>query len=309
MRYENDGKCHHDGPQGIDELTQHQKQRTQNSLCSDEPQEYRRYVVSSRDISVLQPRAVDMIRVGRDNDGGYVIPAAFLNDARMLISLGVSDDWSFEIDFTNRTAQRCAVVLCDRSAGTWTSLINAIRTLQHLGSLRWKSPVTSWRWLKNGVRFLVQVRRRGWRFYRRWVVATSSQSHREVGLQLLLQRHLIESATVLKIDIEGAEYGILEDLCRWSQASPRPIGLIVEFHGLHTRFDEVQKLVNKLGAWYEVVHLHGNNYGAVSDGVPDVVEVVFALAPVQGSLKRTSLPLAGFDQPNNPLVSEIQFRW
>ncbi|MFM8957322.1 MAG: FkbM family methyltransferase [Actinomycetota bacterium] len=266
-------------------------------------------MVGARDIDFLQPSIVDMVRVGRNNDGGYVVPVEFLDQTRMLIALGVSDDWSFEVDFTSRTRQSCSAVLCDRSAGAWTSFINAVRIWLHPGSMRKATFTRSWSWLTNGVRFLVQVRLRRWEFYRRWVVATASNTRREVELRHLLAQHAIPDATVVKIDIEGSEYEIVEELCRWNRQATPPIGLIIEFHALHTRLSEARSLIDELRGWYEVVHLHGNNYGEVRNGIPDVVEVVLTRRTTRTLPKRTTLPLVELDQPNNPAVDEIQFQW
>ena len=43
--------------------------------------------------------AIDLIRIGRDNDGGYLVCQSDVDNSDLLISLGISDDWSFEKDF------------------------------------------------------------------------------------------------------------------------------------------------------------------------------------------------------------------
>ena len=43
--------------------------------------------------------AIDLIRIGRDNDGGYLVCQADIDNSDLLISLGIADDWSFEKDF------------------------------------------------------------------------------------------------------------------------------------------------------------------------------------------------------------------
>ena len=41
----------------------------------------------------------DLIRLGKDFDGGYLVSETDVERASVLISLGVFDDWSFETDF------------------------------------------------------------------------------------------------------------------------------------------------------------------------------------------------------------------
>jgi hypothetical protein len=41
----------------------------------------------------------DLVRVGKNYDGGYLIDTNSFKKAENLVSLGISDDWSFEKDF------------------------------------------------------------------------------------------------------------------------------------------------------------------------------------------------------------------
>ena len=41
----------------------------------------------------------DLVRVGRDNDGGYILPKSIINICDGLLSYGINKDWSFEKDF------------------------------------------------------------------------------------------------------------------------------------------------------------------------------------------------------------------
>ena len=54
------------------------------------------------DKSELKPIKIDdLIRLGRDNDGGYIIPKIILEKCDGLLSFGINKDWSFEKDFSN----------------------------------------------------------------------------------------------------------------------------------------------------------------------------------------------------------------
>ena len=56
----------------------------------------------------------------------------------------------------------------------------------------------------------------------------------EVMNSLMPSHH---SRFLLKIDIEGAEYGILNDICGISR---RLVGLVMEFHDVAKRIDEIE---------------------------------------------------------------------
>jgi hypothetical protein len=43
--------------------------------------------------------ADDLVRIGKNNDGGYLVSNADIDNTEILISLGISDDWSFEENF------------------------------------------------------------------------------------------------------------------------------------------------------------------------------------------------------------------
>jgi len=58
----------------------------------------------------------ELIRIGRDNDGGYLIPKQSLNQTKLLYSFGLSDDWSFEEDFYNKTG---AKIICYDHTINW----------------------------------------------------------------------------------------------------------------------------------------------------------------------------------------------
>ena len=45
--------------------------------------------------------AKDLLRIGKNYDGGYLISSKDLHRSDFLISLGINDDWSFEKDFLN----------------------------------------------------------------------------------------------------------------------------------------------------------------------------------------------------------------
>ena len=52
---------------------------------------------------ILKPKYNnDLIRIGRDNDGGYLVEKKSFENTECLISLGINDDWSFEEDFLKK---------------------------------------------------------------------------------------------------------------------------------------------------------------------------------------------------------------
>jgi len=59
----------------------------------------------------LQPIKIDdLIRVGKNNDGGYIIPKSIFTHCDGLISCGINKDWSFEEYFLSENPK--AVIHC-----------------------------------------------------------------------------------------------------------------------------------------------------------------------------------------------------
>ncbi|MCR4555245.1 MAG: hypothetical protein K5766_00325 [Alphaproteobacteria bacterium] len=50
----------------------------------------------------VQNQPLKFVRLGRDNDGGYVVPVAALELSDALMGYGIGDDISFERDFSQR---------------------------------------------------------------------------------------------------------------------------------------------------------------------------------------------------------------
>jgi hypothetical protein len=115
----------------------------------------------------------------------------------------------------------------------------------------------------------------------------------------------------LKMDIEGGEYPWLnslteEQLGKFSQ-------IAIEFHGLTDdewgcSYDEKVKCLEKLSRTHYIIHAHGNNYGKVVNGFPDVLELTYVNKKYFGikpELNKIALPMANFDFPNDPYQKDI----
>jgi hypothetical protein len=108
------------------------------------------------------------------------------------------------------------------------------------------------------------------------------------------------------MDIEGGEYPWLlfltcEQLNNFKQ-------IVIEFHGITdnnwgTCYTSKIKCLEKLSQTHYVVHAHGNNYGPVINGIPDVIELTYVNKNYFNGnvpdLNTVSLLISGIDFPNN----------
>jgi hypothetical protein len=117
---------------------------------------------------------------------------------------------------------------------------------------------------------------------------------------------------VLKLDIEGSEYSVLEDLdMSFFQA------IIIEFHFLHlisedTFWNRIQKILLSLNETHSLLYINPNNYSGFSiiGGVPIpiTVEVLYVAKDAIKSQKKGSSELIHpeFLEPNNPKWAQLE---
>ena len=211
----------------------------------------------------FQPSAeVELIRIGRNGDGGYLVEPRSLYNADVLVGLGINDDWSFEQDFLERNA--VPLFAFDGSISYKIFIRKAVRTLLRLRKL--KEIVRS-------VRTALEYRRffRGSKQHLSNFVGMPS-SEKSIDLRELFETHLPQFSSVfLKIDIEGGEYRLLNDL---GLLSNRISGLVIEFHDLDLHLDRVASFIEDFPL--HLCHTHVNNYGGIDkSSIPLVIECTF----------------------------------
>ena len=251
----------------------------------------------------------DLIRVGRDHDGGYVLPANVIDRSAALLSLGVNDDWSFEEGVYGRNP-RIRVVCVDGTASLSRIVLKAMRkALEMIGALvtgQKDKLVRNARYLSRPLPF--------WRFFNRHellrLMVAETAGARRITLPELMSRlsppHA-EHWTILKSDIEGSEYAVLGGAGEWTR---RVSALVVEFHGLDRNWQQFATCMDRLMREFHIAHVHGNNFDGTIPGtdVPVTVEVTLvnkAFAPGPRSPARGPFPLAGLDMPNNRKLPDL----
>lgn len=174
-------------------------------------------------------RMADLIRVGRAFDGGYVVPRSILSMCDAVVGLGIKDDWTFETT-SARHMHICQCIhlydptmsygwLCQRAIGVLPKLfVHALL----LDSRRLKEDLHR---ALAPARYMLLCGHGGVHF-REWVggesrIKTTAIIHRAKAAH--------GRAVLLKVDIEGAEYGLFDDVAAWADDVPL---IVAEFHGL-----------------------------------------------------------------------------
>lgn len=229
----------------------------------------------------------DLVRLGRSNDGGYLISLSDIEKSEFLISLGICDDWSFEQDFISRTK---------------------VPVMAYDASINWKF------WLK---RSIIEILKNPFSFYplvkfnsykkffrnERKHIMKYVGSRTEDNLQISLNDVLdnISSDNIfLKIDIEGSEYRLLKDLV---ENCHRLTGLVIEFHDVDLHLDRIKDFLREFSL--NIVHIHINNYSQVlcENKTPTFIEITFSKYARLNIEPVLPHPL---DMPNNKRETEIK---
>ncbi len=113
----------------------------------------------------------------------------------------------------------------------------------------------------------------------------------------------LDKDVFIKIDIEGDEYRVLDDLVKHAD---KIIGLVIEFHNSDIHHSQIEKFIKNFKL--KIVHIHANNAGPLNKyGDPTILEVSFAKEPRKiGPLKTVRKNL---DQPNIKNKKDIEIKF
>jgi len=213
------------------------------------------------------------IRLGEKSDGGYVFIDMPVDSYDCYISAGVSNEESFSRDFINKYNMN------SQNSFAFDGTI-------HNYPYEYTKKIT---------------------FYRKNIAPYQSPNH--VNLRYFINNF---SNIFLKMDIEGWEIPWInslskDDLLKFKQ-------IVIEFHGINdnscnstyddnswnSTYDDKLKTFRILSETHYLVHIHGNNYSGIVNGIPDVIEATYIRKDCLNKtpmLNTTSLPIKDLDYP------------
>lgn len=219
---------------------------------------------------IFQPfKCDDLVRIGKDNDGGYIISREDIDRCNYLISFGLGEDWSFEEEFCNGRN------ICTAYDGTLKdSIINS----------------------DNFIKFFTQNT-----YHKKDISLHSSEKYQSVE-----EAFKNKNKIFLKCDIDGAEYNILDSIIMHSHLLQ---GLVIEIHALNSNIANVLNFISKIKLNLVHIHINNYMYFYTEkmEYIPDVLELSFTSQEIP-SIKidnNLTLPL-NIDQPNNPNDDEFR---
>jgi hypothetical protein len=234
----------------------------------------------------------DLIRLGGSHDGGYVLPRRVVEASEGLLSFGLNDDWEFEGAFLKLKPVSLTVFDHTVHAGFWVRRV--------LANLAVGASRLSLERIRRTTRFIEYSRFFDGKARRHVRKAIGYPGPGAVDLEGALGESGLKQPIFLKMDIEGWEYRILDQL---AEQCGRFSGMAIEFHDEDLHRQRIEAFIDTVAPEMALVHFHPNNFGARGpDGDPVVIEMTFAsrklFAP--GELAARELPLPGLDAPNDP---------
>ena len=209
-----------------------------------------------------------LIRIGSKFDGGYLVEKKSYKNAELLISFGIFNNWDFEKKF-----KKPFLAFDDQLDFKFVYYWFLKRCIS-ISSLFF--------YLKNKKNF------------KKAFVGIKPYTFNEI-IAPLRQKKIF-----LKIDIEGNEYSILDDIILNQK---KIIGIVIEFHDVEKHLNEIEDFICNIEL--ENVHVHANNFGGLSHGkIPNVLEITFSRF-FEKSLYNVQLPHY-LDKPNNKFEDEIR---
>lgn len=227
----------------------------------------------------------DLIRLGKNNDGGYLVEKNSIKNSKTLISFGIEGDWSFESHFKSHNNIKIFAYDFTLNNHFWS---------RHPKDLQssFKDFFTN----KNGNYFFPKkIGKTGIKYFEK-----ISLEIPDIFNNLEFNYFGGTKPFFFKIDIEGSEYRILDDLINYKEDIE---GIVIEFHDADLHLEKIDKFLNNINL--ELCHIHANNFQNTNKfGIPTTLELTFSKDPIKLDDNPVNLPNF-LDQKNNPDYDEI----
>ena len=235
--------------------------------------------------SIFKPKLLfSMARIGKKNDGGYLVGTNSLLSSKTLITFGIKNDWSFELDFIK--ANNNLKVICFDNQLNFRLLLRLV--IQQLIFVFWN---------KNIFLLLLHIKNL-FTFFKFKKKVKLIKKHISYGDVLNISEKYDD--IFFKIDIDGSEYRIFDEIIKIKH---KILGLVIEVHDVDLHKEKIIHFINQLEM--ELIHIHPNNFAGVDkNNDPIVIELTFEKNSKVLSDK-LSLPHL-LDMRNNPFIKDIE---
>jgi len=236
---------------------------------------------------------VSLSRVGSKQDGGYYLPNKIIKTSKKIISCGLGSDWSFEKNLQKKN-KNIKIVFYDHSINFIFWVKSTISYIYFF--VRYRSNIKNIMIFFNYIKFF---KHENIKHEKLKVTKINNLKKKEISLNQILQKELND--LILKIDIEGDEYFVLEDIVKHQK---KINCLIIEFHNIDKNKKKIKKFLKSIGHLKNCNISPNNSVAADNNGDPLAVEIVFINKKFlsKKDFKKKAIPKY---LPNNPYKKKI----
>ena len=241
------------------------------------------------------------MRIGPKTDGGYIIDKRILGNNNILVTCGLNDDWEFEKDFIKKNGD-VSIIAFDLPVNNefWIKRFKKdFISLLLLKKLSLNKILDVFKYIDYRIFF-----RKNKIHYRKKIV-NKCKNNNQISISKILKPL---KNVVLKVDIEGDEYKILNDI---KKNSKKIIFLIIEFHNIHKNLVKIKKFLDNLDL--KVIHTHANNYGGINKkNIPKVLELSLInskIIKIKNIYSKRKYPIVNLDYKNFKRRDDIKIKF
>ena len=247
----------------------------------------------------------DLIRLGKKSDGGYVISKKSLKIDNCLLTFGMSNDWSFEEDFVRNNSQNF-VHIYDHTVNLNFFLYRLYKSIKRL--LYFKSNFSNICEKTNELIKYLKLNNSKIKHFKFKISRKKELMNKSLEETIKDTNH--NGKIMLKIDIEGDEFEILNDITLYSNQIHT---LIVEFHELNKNYNKFETLIKEINKKFYIIHIHGNNVTGVNEiGLPNTLEISFLNCDLffnKNIKTKSKFPIKNLDFPNHKYIEDIEINF
>ena len=246
----------------------------------------------------------NLIRIGNKYDGGYVLPENFIDNSDGLLSFGYGYDCSFEKEYIDKSNN--SVLIFDHTCD-YLKLISAlIKYLRRF--LLFRKPFNDvMHHYNNLMHHHKFINSKKVSFFKKKIVS-NKENKIEISISSIIRDLKFKNA-ILKCDIEGTEYEIIEEIIKYNEIFDC---ILIEFHEIEKNINKFKDNIKKLSKFYYIVHLHGNNHDPIIDdiNIPNTLEITFVKKKFIKTEEFVNIfPVKNLDNPNNPNLKDHEFEF
>ena len=207
---------------------------------------------------------VSLTRIGSNQDGGYYLPNKIIKTSKKIISCGLGSDWSFEKNLQKKN-KNIKIVFYDHSINFIFWVKSTISYIYFF--VRYRSNIKNVMIFFNYIEFF---KHKNIKHEKLKVTKVNNLKKKEISLNQILKKELND--LILKIDIEGDEYFVLEDIVKHQK---KINCLIIEFHNIDKNKKKIKTFLKSIEHLKNCNISPNNSVAADKNGDPLVVEIVF----------------------------------